>query len=117
MNQAGGYCHQLNELLAVALTELGFTVQQVSVIVSNQQTFDPHQLSTHHILIINLEDKHFLADVGFGYKKKISYILQKQNLWTHDIISYYLQKLIFHQLVFSLAESADRFLHDGRILL
>lgn len=60
----GGFCYELNGLLAALLRSLGFNVTMLSAEVANNQgEFGPP--FDHMTLLVTLEDR-WLADVGFG---------------------------------------------------
>ena len=63
----GGMCYETSELLFYALETLGFQVKRIPVFPLNNQPFNPDMPSTHNILIVSIEEKHFLVDVGYGY--------------------------------------------------
>lgn len=57
----GGICYELNGLLFHLLKEIGFNVKYISAkIFKNGNVFD------HVFLIVNLNDKEWMVDVGFG---------------------------------------------------
>jgi N-hydroxyarylamine O-acetyltransferase len=61
----GGFCYELNGLFATMLRELGYDVDLLSGRVANEigrfgQEFD------HLVLMVKLEGKRWIADVGFG---------------------------------------------------
>jgi N-hydroxyarylamine O-acetyltransferase len=64
----GGFCFELNGLLAHFLTELGYGVCRVAAYVSVQGAY--RDVATHMILIVSCpsdnDDSHWLVDVGFG---------------------------------------------------
>ena len=64
LEQRGGWCFEMNTLFAWALQEIGFEVQVLSsgVLRPNGQTPD----GDHVILLVKIEQQHYLADVGFG---------------------------------------------------
>lgn len=60
----GGYCYEQNLLLGAALERLGFTVTRVLA-----RTGDPLESPrprSHLVLLVELGDRRWLADVGFG---------------------------------------------------
>jgi len=59
----GGYCYETNELLAIALETLGFSVQRLFARVANEGT--PKPLS-HKLLLVDIQAQPWIADVGFG---------------------------------------------------
>ena len=60
----GGYCFEQNLLFSAVLQRLGFAVTQFAarVIYRNQRTLP----RTHMLLLVEVEDTIWLADVGFG---------------------------------------------------
>jgi len=60
----GGYCFEMNGLFFLALTALDFEVRQLTARVLYGRT-DPGP-RTHHVLIVTIEGREWLADVGFG---------------------------------------------------
>lgn len=62
--QRGGYCFELNGLLALALTTLGFTVRQVLArVLYGRPGPGPR---THEVLLVEADGRTWVADVGFG---------------------------------------------------
>lgn len=63
--QRGGYCYEQNGVFTRALRELGFAVQDLGarVVIANPAEMPPR---THRLSLITLDDKQWLADVGFG---------------------------------------------------
>lgn len=61
----GGYCYEHNGVFTRALHELGFAVQDLAarVVIASPPEMPPR---THRLSLITLEDKQWLADVGFG---------------------------------------------------
>lgn len=64
LEKRGGWCYEMNGLLALALRELGFEVQYLSGAV-NREKHGAKAEGTHLVLLVQL-DKPYLADVGFG---------------------------------------------------
>jgi N-hydroxyarylamine O-acetyltransferase len=63
----GGYCFELNGLLAGALDALGFRVTRMAGRVRwNAPPERPEGARTHKVLRVDLPDGPWLADVGFG---------------------------------------------------
>src|SRR5215207_9409581 len=60
----GGWCYEMNSLLAWALRELGFDVTLLSSDVVNEMMGDGAG-GDHLVLLVKL-DRPYLADVGFG---------------------------------------------------
>jgi N-hydroxyarylamine O-acetyltransferase len=64
LEKRGGWCYEMNGLLAWALRELGFEVQYLSGAV-NREKNGANAEGNHLVLLVNLEQP-YLADVGFG---------------------------------------------------
>eukprot|EP00127_Corallochytrium_limacisporum_P000419 Clim_evm114s11 gene=Clim_evmTU114s11 len=63
-HKRGGYCFELNQLLAWVLQEIGFSVACSKARVVRKGRTQPH---THIIILVDLEDgSRFLVDVAFG---------------------------------------------------
>jgi N-hydroxyarylamine O-acetyltransferase len=62
----GGYCFEQNLLLSHALQGLGFHVTELAARVLWNAPEGAITPRTHMLLLIDLEGKHYVADVGFG---------------------------------------------------
>lgn len=62
----GGYCFEHNLLMAGMLQELGFAVTPLAARV--RLGGDRVRARTHMLLMVDLDDRQWLADVGFGAK-------------------------------------------------
>jgi len=62
----GGYCYEHNLLFSAALTALGFRVTWLAARVRWNVADDRVTPRTHMTLRVDIEDRAFLADVGFG---------------------------------------------------
>ena len=65
--QRGGWCFEMNSLLAWALTDLGYSVALLGAAVGRQEGDDSTHLN--HLILrvdINEPEQPYLADVGFG---------------------------------------------------
>ena len=60
----GGWCYEMNGLLAWALEEIGFDVTRLAGGVM-RESFAPELIGNHLVLLVAL-DQPYLADVGFG---------------------------------------------------
>lgn len=60
----GGYCFEHNLLFAEVLRQCGFSVSQLAARVRYRS--NRIQARTHMLLLVQLDDTHWLADVGFG---------------------------------------------------
>ncbi|MTH46014.1 N-hydroxyarylamine O-acetyltransferase [Intestinirhabdus alba] len=61
----GGYCFEQNGLFERGLRELGFNVRSLlgRVVLTNPSALPPR---THRLLLVELEEERWIADVGFG---------------------------------------------------
>ena len=64
MQHRGGWCYEMNSLLAWALSELGFEVTLLASAVNREKLGDKAERN-HLILLVQLEQP-WLVDVGFG---------------------------------------------------
>jgi N-hydroxyarylamine O-acetyltransferase len=83
-NQRGGYCFELNSLLLNALTELKFEVRPLlgRVMYRNNGI----NARTHVVLLITINGKEFLADVGFGgpgYYSPLPFEIGREDVQPH----------------------------------
>ncbi|CAG9175527.1 arylamine N-acetyltransferase family protein [Cupriavidus pinatubonensis] len=62
----GGYCFELNTLLAAALTALGYTVTPLAARVRWGVANDVQTMASHMLLRVEVAHRSYLADVGFG---------------------------------------------------
>lgn len=62
----GGYCFEHNQLFARVLQTIGFEVQGLSARVLWMLPDDVVMPRTHMALLVNIEGRPWLADVGFG---------------------------------------------------
>jgi N-hydroxyarylamine O-acetyltransferase len=63
-HKRGGWCYEMNGLLAWILRELGFEVQYLSGTVGREEKGDSAE-GNHLVLLVKLE-RPYLVDVGFG---------------------------------------------------
>jgi N-hydroxyarylamine O-acetyltransferase len=64
-DRRGGFCHELNGLLAEILRQLGFQVSLLSAQVAKKQGEFGEEFD-HLVLLVPLEGEDWLVDVGFG---------------------------------------------------
>lgn len=70
----GGYCFQHLELFYAALKEIGFIVDRhlAKIILKNCADYQIDapltSLKTHELLVVHLNDKRYLIDIGMGYE-------------------------------------------------
>ncbi|EIJ34787.1 arylamine N-acetyltransferase family protein [Thiothrix nivea] len=62
-NKRGGYCYEINGLFAMALTALGVEWQFVA---ARPMFYPVKRPRTHAALVVKLEGKEWLCDLGFG---------------------------------------------------
>jgi len=64
VNKRGGYCFEMNGLFSIALKELGFTVRDLLA----RGTIDGvnYMSRTHQVLVVEIGDQRYMADVGYG---------------------------------------------------
>lgn len=65
-NDRGGYCFEHNMLFGHALTALGFEVAGLSARVLWNRPADATTPRDHMLLLVDLDDRAYIADVGFG---------------------------------------------------
>ena len=63
-NGRGGYCFEMNGLLSIVLKELGFKVTDLLARACLEGEIFFAKL--HHVMLVEIEDKKWLVDVGFG---------------------------------------------------
>ncbi len=77
LDRRGGYCFEMNGLLSAALKELGFKVTDLLA----RATMDGINFlaKLHHCLMVELEGKRWLVDVGFGTDGMTAPVLLQEN--------------------------------------
>ena len=60
-------CYESCELMYNTLTHIGFNVIRIPTVVLKGTTYHPDIPNTHNILIVEVDNKKFLIDIGFGY--------------------------------------------------
>lgn len=63
-NRRGGYCFEMNGLFSFILKELGFKVTDLLARVSVDENV--YSAKTHQVLMVEIGEKRWLVDVGFG---------------------------------------------------
>ncbi len=63
-DRRGGWCYEMNGLLAWALREIGFDVTMLASTVNRQPTGG--NIEGNHLILLVKLDRPYLADVGFG---------------------------------------------------
>ena len=61
----GGWCYEMNGLLAWALEEIGFSVTRLAGAVMRSERGD-ETIGNHLVLKVDLDDEPWIADVGLG---------------------------------------------------
>ncbi len=64
LDRRGGWCYEMNGVLAWALGEIGFQIRMVSGTVGRSTRGD--QAEGNHLVLIGELDQPYLVDVGFG---------------------------------------------------
>ncbi len=62
----GGWCYELNGLLAWALEEIGFQVTRLSATVDREGVGAGQFPGDHLCILVTFEEEQFLVDAGFG---------------------------------------------------
>jgi N-hydroxyarylamine O-acetyltransferase len=65
-SKRGGYCYEHNLLFKSALEAIGFAVTGLAARVLWGRAADAVTPRTHMLLLVEVEDEQYLADVGFG---------------------------------------------------
>lgn len=65
LQRRGGFCYELNSLFNAFLQQIGFTTRIISARVFTPEG-QPGPPYDHLCIVVSLEDKLWLADVGFG---------------------------------------------------
>ncbi|WP_367106630.1 arylamine N-acetyltransferase [uncultured Psychrobacter sp.] len=62
----GGYCYELNGLFLALLRHLGYEARIVTGIVIIDNQIERRNARTHMAIIMTIEERNYLVDVGFG---------------------------------------------------
>ncbi|NNM60061.1 MAG: hypothetical protein HKM04_09650 [Legionellales bacterium] len=65
-HKRGGSCSQINELLALALTEIGFKVERLMARVLYELPKNKVPTFSHKVLLVEFANQKWLCDTGFG---------------------------------------------------
>jgi len=84
LSMCGGHCYQHSELLYAALTSLGYSVTRVGSWVLNGKELRQEMQRTHNILMVTLNNEHFIMDTGFG-RRSPRYPLRFSFTETEDV--------------------------------
>jgi len=88
--RAGGWCYEMNGLLAWALEDIGFKVTRMAGGVMRVVSGDAN-LGNHLVLRVDL-DRPYLADVGFG-DGMLEPVPIVAHIFRHDFLDYRLEDL------------------------
>jgi N-hydroxyarylamine O-acetyltransferase len=74
----GGYCFEMNGIFSAALKKLGFKATNLLARVAiDDGCYTP---KTHQVILVETENKKWLADVGFGNDGMIAPLLMEENI-------------------------------------
>ena len=65
-DRRGGYCYEHNLLLSHVLQQLGFLVRGLAARVLWNVSEGTVRPRSHMLLLVDLDNRHYVADVGFG---------------------------------------------------
>lgn len=65
-NKEGGMCYETSDLFYDVLIQLGFSAKRIKAYPLNGKPYNPKAPSSHNIIIVDLNKKLFLIDVGYG---------------------------------------------------
>ena len=76
-NRRGGYCFEMNGLFSIVLKRIGFKITDLLA----RGTLDGinYTAKTHQVLLVEINEKKWLADVGFGNDGIIAPLLLKED--------------------------------------
>lgn len=77
----GGYCFEQNLLFMHALQALGFTARGLAARVLSNRPPTARPARTHMLLLVTIDNAHYVADVGFG-----RFTLSEPLSLTYDVI-------------------------------
>ena len=66
VNKEGGMCYETSDLFFDILIHLGFSAKRIKAYPLNGKPYNPLAPSSHNIIIVDLNSKLFLVDVGYG---------------------------------------------------
>lgn len=90
-NSRGGYCYELNGLLAMALTKLGFKWYFAA---ARPMTYPERRPKTHLVLVVEIENELYLCDTSFGgYTLRAPLKIVENTETTQDGEIYVLKKI------------------------
>lgn len=77
-NRRGGYCFEMNGIFSAALKRIGFKVSNLLARVAIDDRY--YTPKTHQVILVETENKRWLADVGFGNDGMIAPLLIEENI-------------------------------------
>jgi N-hydroxyarylamine O-acetyltransferase len=77
-SERGGYCFEMNGLLSIVLKELGFKVTDLLARACLEGEIFFAKL--HHVMLVEINDKKWLVDVGFGGEGITAPVLVEEGL-------------------------------------
>lgn len=81
LNKRGGYCFELNGFFALVLQEIGFDVRYLMARVMNSSNpYTAIRPKSHQLLLVSIDDRQWIADVGFGGNGLIAPLLLEEGL-------------------------------------
>ena len=87
----GGWCYEMNGLLSVALRQIGFRVDRVGGAVARQILGDD-AIGNHMVLIVHLDDRKLVADVGLGDGPLYPFPLEERR-WEEEGFEFGLERI------------------------
>ena len=66
VNREGGMCYETSDLFYDVIKQLGFSAKKIKAYPLNGKPYNPKAPSSHNIIIVDLNSKLFLVDVGYG---------------------------------------------------
>ena len=91
LNQRGGYCFEVNGLLAWLLRELGYKVTEYLARYLRGETLE-YPMRRHRVMKVELPEGDYLVDVGIGDKAQRNPLLMREGLIQEDFGELYMLK-------------------------
>ena len=66
VNREGGMCYETSDLFYNVLLKIGFICKKIKAYPLNAKPYNPKAPSSHNIIIVDLNKKLYLVDVGYG---------------------------------------------------
>lgn len=66
VRKEGGMCYETSDLFYNVLIKLGFSAKRIKAYPLNGKPYNPKAPSSHNIIMVELNKKLFLIDVGYG---------------------------------------------------